>query len=696
MSTFKKKYYYTFKSINNKSHTVEIWQDTSTNISAVQVIGAVDPFIVNMPSLENKLQSVRGTGADLGLFATSSLQFMDLYTVNMKEFQVRHYLDGAPNWFGYLDSELFSTDFSRQKNYSVNLTANDGFALLDRMYYVQNDGTPFTGIISQFDILKFIYSKLDLPLEYTYIGLSTTSPDFTIGDSETIFHKQFINNSNFYDEDNVAFTLREVLESILKPLGAFMFQDRGNIFITDLTSLVDSSTFSCKRYYSNLNIYIDTQSVNTLISDLAALGFASNSQNLTITHGVNKEIVKYSPYKLINIIDYNAEGDFDTSTGVTARGATNYQWSETEYSTSSTWTKYNNGKFCKLQGLDGDNTNVTDYYLDIPNYGNYYYGTSGTKSFVYTKQLPILFGSGNYKLKIELSAYPRLSNDLNNTISTQEISRIRLVTRLKIGSKKYVYSAGAPGESWVDVATNTTSDFIFPITNRTLKTGADTVIYQPLEDRWTDFKLNVVHAYDNNVDRNDFIIPIPKSQIDGNLLEFEIYGYQILDFNYVYKSIIDLRIKDVKITVVDSLGNSVEGKDVEYIGYMNKLYKNEGTNIDLIQGTNQSEFPTERGGLLKFDGSKYSFLSQWTRKSSTDIIENLLLRTIVGNYENPTTELSVKTKIPYTTVGYLTYSAYLSGKKFMITSNTTDYANNSSELTLQEIFADSLTINKSF
>ena len=206
----------------------------------------------------------------------------------------------------------------------------------------------------------------------------------------------------------------------------------------------------------------------------------------------------------------------------------------------------------------------------------------------------------------------------------------------------------------------------------------------------------MVHAYDNNVDRNDFIIPIPKSQIDGNLLEFEIYGYQILDFNYVYKSIIDLRIKDVKITVVDSLGNSVEGKDVEYIGYMNKLYKNEGTNIDLIQGTNQSEFPTERGGLLKFDGSKYSFLSQWTRKSSTDIIENLLLRTIVGNYENPTTELSVKTKIPYTTVGYLTYSAYLSGKKFMITSNTTDYANNSSELTLQEIFADSLTINKSF
>ena len=170
MSNFQKKYYYDFKSVDGKNHTVEIWQDTPTVIIATKINGAPYPFVVTLPGITHKFQPVRGTGADLNLFATSTMQFMDLYTANMQEYQVRHYINSTLNWCGFLDTELFSSDLSRQKNYSVEITANDGFALLDRINYVQSDGSKYTGFTSQYELLKFIIQKLNLPYINIYIG----------------------------------------------------------------------------------------------------------------------------------------------------------------------------------------------------------------------------------------------------------------------------------------------------------------------------------------------------------------------------------------------------------------------------------------------------------------------------------------------------------------------------------------------
>ncbi len=693
--SLQKKYYYTFRSLlDNVVHTVEIWQDTTATITAVEIRGDFSPFVVSSPILSDKLQPVQGTGCQINIVSQTNMQFLGLYTANMQEYQILLYRGASLRWCGWLDSEIYSEQFSELTGYSVSISGTDGFALLDRINYLQADGSKYTGIVSQWDVLKIILAKLNLPLFYLKVFLSTTHG--TIPAQQTIFHTTYVNNDNFYDEDGEPATMRSVLESLLRPYGAFIVQDEGSVTITDLNAVVRTAFTSGHVYSWNTWAYSSSTDLFRDLGDLSTIGFRSSSQLLDIIPGVNKQVIKYSPYQLTDIIDYEAGEDFEDALPTTTRGATNFQWVETPYRLSSIWDAFNNGKFCKLEGIDGANTDVVDYYLDIPYYGNYEYGTTATKSFTYAAKMPFLIGSENYKLKIELKAFPRISNDLNGTLTNNLVSTVRLVTRLKIGTKKYIYSIGTLAPLWVDAASNTIYDLILPITNRVLNTGTYPVIYAAIEDRWTDLKINVIHNYDNLISRNDFIIPLPSYQIDGDVLEFEIYAYQVRDMNNAVRTITDLRLKDIKLTIVDAKGNDVEQLDTEFVGYMNPQYKEEGETITLIQGTNLSTFPVERGGLMKYDGTDYTWITEWTREGVTDNIENLLLRSYVGNYSGKTLQLTVTTKRLLSVIGYLTYTNWLPGHKFMIVGFTHDHAEGTSELTLQEIFPDSLTIDKSW
>ena len=711
MSTFKKKYYYDFKSVDKKSHTVEIWQDISTGISSTKVIGATDPFVVTLSGIENKFQPVRGTGADLGLFATSSMQYMDLYTANMMEYQVRHYIDSQLNWSGFLDSELFTSDFSRQKNYSVNITANDGFGLLDRLYYVQSDGSQYTGISSHFDILKLILQKLGLPWTSLYVALSTSITGVTPASSETILHKTFAFNSNFYDEDGTAFTLREMLEAVLKPLGAFIQQSFGNLYITDI-NLVAGTEYIAKVYDGATFTYSSEVGLSKVIGDLSTIGFASNSQTLTIIPGVNKEVIAYSPYRMKELLEYspsvkvNGVGDFSGYLSTDTWGSSSFNWTEAYYSTSDVWERVNTtrGHFVFMKGIDSPNNGISDtYFKDWSNsvscdYALHSSFTTGYHTFhLKAGDLNVYASDASYGLKIEMKAFPRYKNDLANGNEVQNVILSDMIIHcdVSIGGKHYKYVDYGSDNGWKPASDTGFASFRFY-----QRTAVDT--YSNITDTWVEL-LNYQSAWDgdsfSSYESKPVILPLDVSV--GGPFTFNIYGYSCFlkragqtVWDYIYCS--DIRIKDIKFTVVDSDGNDVQEVDIEYVGYMNPQYVNEGKKIELIQGTNLSNYPRERGGLLKYDASGYSWIKQWTRGSATDNIENLLLRSFVGNYETQSIELAAKTKLITNTIGYLTYSSPLSGKKFMVTSATHDYANNTSDLTMQEIFVDSLTINKSF
>lgn len=371
---FKKKYYLPFKDLHNQPYTIEIWEDTDDVITFVEIEGSTPPFCVSFLGIDDKLTPVRGSGCELNLISETDRQFFGLYTAKIQQFQIRAYRGIDLIWCGYLDTELYSEPFNVNQNYDVTFSGSDGFAILERLNYltpsdielvevldpthgyntvvpIEKGKLPYTGIVTQWEIIKNILTKLNLPWGAIYVGISTESPEFTIADNENIFEKTFCTNENWYTEDvsKNAENCRTVLESILQPYGAFIIQDNANIYITDINTFAKGNTQDFKKYDPITFVYLQTVSINLALGDISSIGIAETSQDLTIVSAINEQIVKYSPYKKIDIVNYDATADFNTQLTSVDKGTVNtaWRWNEKTFDLSNTWNRFNNGRFCE-------------------------------------------------------------------------------------------------------------------------------------------------------------------------------------------------------------------------------------------------------------------------------------------------------------------------------------------------------------
>jgi len=698
--SFQKKYSCPFKGITNNSYRIEIWENDKFPVTSGSCTGMESPFVVNYSDV-SKLEPIHGSGCQISLLSDTNMKFLDLYTADIQEYQIRFYIDSDLMWCGYMDTEIYEEQFSETTNYPVSFSGNDGFALLDRMYYLGDEGGKsfkFTGITSQWEVLTYILGKINLPFTSYNIGLSTTISGVSFNSNETIFHKTYVINSNFYNEDGDSETLRTILESILQPYGAFIIQRNGSIYITDIQSIINSYfdpfyEIDFKQYvsdYSNNSssftgiTYVSFNPQPVYIGDLSNIKFTSSEQQLSIISAYNKEIVKYSPYMQVDIMDYDASDDLYTSAGFTYQyGTIPYRWKETDF-TSKVWDNYGLSTFTKLEGID--NLDEIDYYMINRNSGYTILNFSGL-CYSYKAELPTTIPS-NYKLKISLSGYFRNTDNLNDeTYVPDLIKSAELYVEIIIGNKKYCNT----DVGWFDVS-DSSKAFLISFEKAPIGSNNGITTYSPIEDEWIDS--GYYTRTNTTYKKVDYLIPLSGSNCAQ--LKFNICGYLTRNLLNNYQNVIDARFKDIKITVVDSDGNDVSEVDIEYVGYMDERYKSEGDTIDLIQGTNLNDFPVERGGLLGYNGSTYYWLKNWTKNGLTDNIENLLLRSFVGNYQTKSLQLSCTTNRITGVLGFITYENYLYGNIFMPVGITIDYAEETSELVLQEIFTDSLTINKSW
>ena len=722
--SLQKKYYFSFKSIINQQYTVEIWQNiTGTTLTAVEILGDESPFIVQYPSI-TKFEPVRGSGCSLNLISQTDGQFFNLFTANYLEYQLRLYKGNNLIWCGFLDSELFTEDFSQLWNYPVSFSGSDGFAVLERINYLDNNLLHYSGITSQFEVIKNIVNKLGLPYNAIYFNVSTTSTELTIASNETIFHKTYVINSDYYNEDNEAETCRTVLEHQLAPYGGFIIQNNGSLFITDVNVVAAGGTTTFQKFDSSFN-YIGTEAINLNIGDLSTIRFADTAQTRNVVPGFNKQIIKYQPYAGNKIMDFSPDSDFSGSGSTSSEiGTYGYKWTETTYPSGKTFINYpsNGSYFCNSTGLDGENVGNKEYYLKINTKGLSHLGMTDSgqvinPTFTTIKELPTLIGSNQYFIKLNISAFFRTTNDLNNPADKPTLI-VAGILQTKINCGDYHLQInniiGTPNYGLPYWASGGTENFYITMVNETnpdSKSSSNSK-FNPMENTWVDFKKSKIitdglGGY--KLDTKDFLIPLINIDYDidlnpifypvDGLLTFSLFDYRVYTIVgnfYVETTCIDCRIKDIKLTIVDSLGNEINDDDIEYVGYMNSFYKDEGQEITLYNGTSINQNPCERGSLLKYDGNTYNFIQSWTRQNKTDLIENLLLRSVVSNYTDKTIEFSFVSNSISSVLGTLTYNNYLSGIKLMPISCNLDYYNENAEITAQQVIIDSLDINKSF
>lgn len=710
------KYYFNFKDVKNQLYKLEILENipTGQTITPIQIIGDYNPVVIDYPNINNKFEPVRGSGIELNLISKTNMQFISLYAGDMLQFKIRVYKDGDLFWLGYLDSELFRESFNNLTNYPVNFTGSDGFALLDRLNYVEGidyqdiNSYHYGGIISHWDMIMNILNKLNLEYKNIYVSLSTTSSQITLNQSlgETLLHKSLSIQNNYYNEDNEPMTCREVLESILRPYGAFIQQINGNIYISDINTISDYSPNYYK--YNRNGVYLNTTTqIDQFIGDLSSIGFTSNNSTFSLQPAINKQVINYSPYRNTKLLEYEASANDWIGSGATPTQYGIYgqagSWKEQIFFDSKNWYNINGGRYCT--SFDKDDK-VDEHYLKIiPNSEP----NDTIFSFIYNKPLPYIIPTTkkNYKLKMKMSAFFRTS-DIQPTTERAGIYYGVIKAHLRIGSnKKLVYDA--KNNSFMDnVFTGTFKDDSFEGDGYYPKNfeipfvvfNKETALNEDISNQWVELMDWYISPSEQWTTR-DFLIDFNPSIIEAGELSFEIYeaeahsNFMLASTNITNTVLKDVRIKNLSFELVNPDGSSIERADVEYVGYINPSLKSSGNDIKLIQGTNIEEFCSERGGFMrKVIGN--TFLTSWTREGYTDIIENLLMRSIVSNYSNPSQTINCSINQLPTLLGYVKYNNFLPNKKFMISGCKRNLSENEDEVTIIEVVKDSLTVNKNW
>ena len=703
---FQERYNYTFRDNTNTEYTVELWQDTPTSITASGITAGLPPFVVNYPPKSNKLDIILGSGCDMTLLSVDSLQFLDLYTSDMMEYKIKMYSGATLLWTGYLDSELYSEPFNEYNNYNVNLTGNDGLALLDRLDYLDSTGGTYTGVQTNWTIIQRILGKIGLSWNQLYVKLSTTSTHFSLGTGESILWKTFSRNENYYDEDGVPMSCKEVLENILAPFSAFIQIINATVYLSDINTYAAGGIQTFIKYDGDDYSYVGTESIDLDLGDISIIGLAAESQTLNIISPINKQKITFSSYEHNDVFDYDTADDIFTGNTYTYNyGTGNTTWTEVTHDVSNYFSVVNtptnaHERFSELTGT-GANEGKTDKYLTIP----LLYPPSAPGShptyFTLTAELPDLITSteGVYYLKIDAKGYTRTMEDMDPDYSGNEILMTRVFTNLTLGNQKWKYDGATLAGSWEPEAT---SDAYFEMNFAEYPLGflrpnwvMAYVQYTAINDKWTNLNQTFFYKPYTSV-----FIPLNIATTGGEI-QFEILGGYISyryddDKDYlIYKDYtdetLDVRIKDIKFTIVDSEYNEIDELDIEYQAYVNKNVKDDGEDKTLNLGTNSNYNPSSYGGILYSSGG-YHYAQSFTRGGSTDTIENLLARTIVSNYTGKTIEIQCTTNLIENVNGVLTYNNYLTGN-FGLQGIEIDYSESTTNLTLQQIYVDDPTID---
>ncbi|MCP4052879.1 MAG: hypothetical protein GY739_07410, partial [Mesoflavibacter sp.] len=246
-------------------------------------------------------------------------------TVGDKKIVVVLYKDGDVIFNGFLKPdgiyESFVTDF-----WVINVQAIDGLGLLENIKFLNEDGAPYQGSMNELEILARCLELTGQTMDFRiyYLNLFFSIDEDAPLLSNQPFYDTYVNADRYIKEDNSSsvFTVKEVLESILKKYGAFICQQDGYwhiVRIIDYFRTVEDVSYSQYEvdgtYKADANIDPRTE-LGSDINDFNPCHAGGNqSKFYKAALGAYKAIYKYGLVKSIlenRKIYFNDEvGDID-------------------------------------------------------------------------------------------------------------------------------------------------------------------------------------------------------------------------------------------------------------------------------------------------------------------------------------------------------------------------------------------------
>lgn len=692
------KYFLEYKSLkvgSSDTYRLELWQNTAIELTAEEIKGGRSPFSLEMPQLNHKFQVVRGRGCTINLLSDTDMKFFEgLKHIDPQEFKYIHKLNGAAIGLGYLNSDMYSEPYDQTTNYIISTTGNDGFSLMDRFRFLQSDETRYIGLKSKWEIIQICLNKVGLSYNDIRIKLATTFTDFSGDSDSTILHESYVNCANFYDEDGKGMTMREVIESILAPYGAFIVQDNGSIYITDIHTLAGGGSISFQKFNATTYAYIEDISI-TVEKDIYDVGYLGTGHSIDRSGGTNFQKVVYSLYPRKTIVNESIVRVNEFTT------------------VPATFSDKDGYKYRTLVG----HTIWQNIPMTLSTFEESALALLGDDRFIYYRYPTSSSDIKVFKLIDESSIFLSVTGAmLSNVISIS-------------GRRKYRYMDGVSllitGEILAKTKDNPYTE-AYTLTEQ--DNGANLVSQVQINyqasignyyynlGQWntTENHSNYINTYmkDQMVIANQWVglgkngggELIKLGSLEAEIVLNGLFKFSIWSNTKIRKQggellvndplLQEVWIRNLAITIVNFDGSEIEDSDIEFTGQLNKLFAEEGEEITLTTGT-QSRF-VDNAKILRKESDEYYDILEWTRASQTYRIEELLLNSLCSNYRvNFVTLNSVKLKNEFSLMSIFTDTTFLEDNpKMMIKSSMIDYENYTHEITLVEISEDELTIVK--
>ncbi|WP_430811264.1 MULTISPECIES: hypothetical protein [unclassified Carboxylicivirga] len=671
--------FYEWKSKNGISNRVEI-RDASkaTDSGALEVYSGYEPFRVEYPEVKLGYEPIRSCGATLTFVYKGSEGYLDnFFTSELKRFKVVHYRDGAVNFIGYLNTELYEEDYSisTEVGVEVMLTANNGFSITDRLNYIQDNGDYYYGIDNIRDVFARIFNAIGLEYENLYL---TTLFDLVIDDeqgtlSSNYLADEYINNANWIDEDFETSSIREVLENILIANGVYLITKEDDIYILPIERQAKAN--SANSFYHYILPDLSKQgnkNVDLSAVEISAIGYRGTGQGKSKLTAINSQDLEYDPYCIEYIFDgvVGDVGKYLNKTGNSNYPHKEFPWSTENYSHHVNYINYNvyDSQFV-MAYPDDEGLGKAEYYFEwAPPADN--------------TQVPVLE-------------------------SKQQPIHLMNGSNIRIGFRFYYQTA----DSWMNNADDGISDGYFPKVTFALKCGdkfynRDTntledkpqyLFASPPENFQLPRRNGCDMMLDAEVDFNFFVGENSATAYNGQPLSVVISSSVWTgSFNFSSPLPDKLRIYDISIDIVDTtasfyntdLSSLVKSSELK----LDSSYKNKGHKIETRIGTllKEPDFkvsnPNQRGAIFhSADGINFFAITTFQKDGiSASSSEYWVLKQIVDNYATPCNVLKVRLNT-FDMLRPVKDTSYLGNCIMVAAGGVIDYQDDTIHTTLQEV-----------
>lgn len=281
----------TFKDINDNQYTVHITTNGDSSVTKTVTLGTT-PFLTEIETSEAHIyKPCKYSSATIKMLSDD--YSFDLYssTAQQNKVQLINH-QGTVKWIGYTTPNLYSQGYENEVE-EIEIEAIDALSTLQYYKYKPLSGTK--NIVRIIDIIDMLISKCNAYSKY-YISNATQLNSTT---NECLSNNLYISEQNFFDEDDEAMTLQEVLEEICKYLNVTCVADGTNVYFLDYDAIKNG----INTYYQ-FTVGNSTGTLVTLSQAHSINGddYALNGGQISLDNVYNRVIVKDSLYSFDSVI----------------------------------------------------------------------------------------------------------------------------------------------------------------------------------------------------------------------------------------------------------------------------------------------------------------------------------------------------------------------------------------------------------